>query len=173
MFEVTTNAAEVAGQLDSWLADVEKEVEDIARGLATEALIYLLDYSPQYSGDFAANWNMSVNTPDYTFHSDVFRDKHFPVKSGQTAFHMGDGPAMEYAFRNAAGKLDSFKLGDTIWLANAAAHDEPYAWLIEDNRIHFRPRNSGQTMYWAMQALIGYYTEISPEKAAHLMGERL
>jgi hypothetical protein len=169
----TPNIGQVFSEMDAWLAAAEKEVEDVAKGLATEALVSLLEHSPQYSGDFAANWNMSVGTPDYTFNSDVFRDKHFPIAHDATAFHMGDTPAAIYAFRNAMGKLDSFKLGDTIWLANAAAHDEPYAWLIENNMIRFRPQNDGQTMHWAMRDMTANYTDISSAKAMFLIGGKL
>lgn len=38
-----------------------------ARGLAVELLNVILYKGPQYSGDFVANWNVSVGAPNYSF----------------------------------------------------------------------------------------------------------
>lgn len=142
MFKIK-NHNKVLADIDKWMADVEAEYLRIAVALMRMMLSQSLKYSPQYSGDFAANWNLSVNLIDVTFNEGVFPSKRFPVPDGQEPFQRGDAPAISYAFKANDGKLGSAKLGDTLWLANSAAHHDLYAWKIEDNLIKLRPVNFG------------------------------
>lgn len=166
------NLEQVFSDIDNWLAAAEAQIEGIARGLATEALINLLDHSPQYSGDFAANWKVSVNVPDHSFEAGIF-GKTFAVKGSGSPFIRGDMPALQYAMRNAMGKLDGFKLGDTIWISNSAKHLELYAWKIENNKIKFRPGNYGEAIRITMDEMRTRYTEISRADAEQLIREKL
>lgn len=172
-----SNASKVSSDIDSWLAAVVEETEEVAKGLATEAMITLLDNSPQFSGDFAANWKLSVANPDYSFQAGVFPKYAFTAtrtkKKRREPFILGDQPAMQHAFIQAMGKMDQFKLGQTIWLTNSAEHLVPYAWMIEDNRIKFRPGNHGETVRITMDELRINYTFIDREKAMRLRGTSL
>lgn len=126
--------------MDKWLADVEATTREAAVSLSFLAFEQVLLSSPQYSGDFAANWRLSVNAIDVSFHPQVFPEKEFPTK---VPFKMGDSPAIMYAISQNTGRLSEAVLGDTLWLANTASHDELYAWKIENNLVRLRPENFG------------------------------
>lgn len=164
------NQDRVFAEMDAWLDAVKRELEDIARGLASQALRRLVFNSPQYSGDFAANWRVSINTPDTRF--DVGAIVLTP-KKGFKPFIQGDMPAINRAISNADGNLDAFHLGDTIWIANSARHDELYAWKIEDNQISFRPGNYGETLRLTLDDLRITYASITPSLATRLIQARL
>lgn len=137
-----TNLDQVIAQHKAWLAAVKVEVEQIAIGMMKVMLGQALIRSPQYSGDFVANYKVSIGTIDRSFKAGIFPDKTFPITEG-SPFRRGDTPAISYAIRANDGKADGFKLGTTLWLANNAAHDDLYAWKIEDNLFRLRPQNFG------------------------------
>jgi hypothetical protein len=162
------NKAQVFRQMDDWLAAVEAEIVAVAKGMAREALAVLLENSPQYSGDFAANWNISIGEKDVSFQPLLFGDdKAFPSKD---PFIAGDAPAISYALAHNAGRLDGFQLGQTIWITNAAAHDQDYAWMIENNLIKFRDGNAGEPVFHALQHLQIRYGTIDKSRAQQLTG---
>lgn len=134
--------------IDKWLSDIEYLAEEAAKGLIYKAHDIATERSPQYSGDFVANWKLSYKLPDLSFDPHLFPGKQFPVAEGETPFHQGDMPAMLYSINHRTGKLDGFRLGDTLWLSNSAKHDDDifgqtYAWLIEDGLVKLRPENYG------------------------------
>lgn len=139
-----------AGQLAQWAEGVREQMAQAARGLALEALREITEQSPQYSGDFAANWKLSVGAPNFSFQGQLFS-----LTGGPRL--MGDREAIEYAWANNQGALNGFRLGDTIYLANSAEHDQAYAWRIEDNKIKFRPGNKGAPLRnWYEKAQVVY-----------------
>lgn len=139
MFKVT-NADKVFGDIDKWLAEVERETLLIAVNMMWVMLGKATLVSPQYSGDFVANFQFSVGTPSRRFTEGIFPDKQFPT---QEPYKRGDTPAVQYALTNNAGRFDRAKLGDTLWLANSAMHHDLYAWKIEDGLLKLRPVNYG------------------------------
>lgn len=148
--------------LRGWVEQVRADAADAAAGLAYTALREVAQMSAQYSGDFAANWKLAVGSPDYSFQGQLFSLAHGPRI-------MGDAQAIDYALDHARGKLAGMKLGDTLYLANSAAHDEAYAWKIEDNRIKFRPGNKGAPLRtWEAQASVKY-ANLTPAVFEHLV----
>jgi hypothetical protein len=140
------NLDEAFAVIDAWDKAVTAQLEDVARGMMTEAMITSLDNSAQWSGDFAAGWKVQVGEPDRSFQMGVF-GKYYGLKGMDDApFTRGDTPAMSYAFSNAKGRMDGFKLGQKIFLTNSAEHLTTYAWKIESNQIQFRPNNYGETV---------------------------
>lgn len=140
-----------------WFSSVEEAAAEAAVGLAKEAFEEIIQYSPQYSGDFVANWKVSKNTPDTSFTLDAVHgfNKAEP-------FQMGDSPAMEYARQHA--KWPKIRLGESIFLSNSARHDEPYAWKIELGQVALRPVNEGaEHVVFRAASLVGFnFTNIGP-----------
>lgn len=134
------NIDEAFAKIDAWLDEVEREIVDIAIGMTWTMTGQVLNLSPQYSGDFAANWRMSVNKIDTTFQPGVFPEMQFPADA---PFQRGDAPAILHAIKANDGRLNGAKLGDTLWLANSAEHHDLYAWKLEDGFIKLRPVNYG------------------------------
>lgn len=173
MFELK-NAAEVQAKLEAWCAKARETATAVAKGVAVEAYRRMLDEAPQYSGDFAANLNLSVNEPDRTFNPGVVNPK-VNGKLSLGPLHAGHERAIQYAKAKARGPLASFKLGDTIYVTSTAEHTRPYAVLIEKNMIKFRPENpyNGATFSRAKTAVAAKYQTITGAQVAALAKGRL
>jgi len=139
MFKVT-NTGKVFEDIDKWLAAVEAEVLKAAIALMWVSLRQAAKISPQYSGDFVANFRLSAGNPDTTFVEGVFPEKKFPTEE---PLGKGDVGAIQYAMASNAGKLNGAKLGQTLWLANTSHHHDFYAWKIEGGMLKLRPVNYG------------------------------
>jgi hypothetical protein len=175
-----TNAPQVFEEIDSWLLAVTQELEDTARGLGAQALRTLALYSAQYSGDFAANWKVSINNePPPPFEEGVIHSRLDPTYYGSkdtgkfTPSIMGDPAAISHTLEQAAGRMSRFKLGDTIWLSNSARHDELYAWKIENNEIKFRPGNKGEPVRRTLEEMRTNYTTIDRATVKRLIEGKL
>jgi hypothetical protein len=127
--------------VDDWLKDVEVLVAQVAVDLGQYLLRTVLESSPQYTGDFTANWKLYVNTvtAEQDFIGGIF-NKEFP---DDTPFKRGDSPAINYALSMNKGRGAGMKIGDTLWLANAAKHVDLYAWKVENGTLRLRPENFG------------------------------
>ena len=151
---------------DAWLASVRSAAQGAAAGLAYHALVKLAANSPQYSGDFVANWNVSGGAPNLSFKewSGSLRGwqaaAQRELSAGGEPFKQGDRPAIEYAL--ARGKkmlagLAKAPLGTTIYIANASEHDgDAYAYRIEQNKIEFRDVNIRRQPYALIPRSIDY-----------------
>jgi hypothetical protein len=142
MLEVK-NVPQVSSQIDRWLAKIQKKAEQAARGYAITFLDRLLLSSPQSTGDFAASFNVSLNSIDTSF-------RGFRGNAGDWLFKQGDRPAIQEAKYHAANAFSNFKLGQTIYISNSAVHDEPYALKVYMNQINFRPENIGADLQAAL-----------------------
>lgn len=120
--------------IQDWFREVEQAAAEAAVGMAKSAFNSILNNSPQFSGDFVANWKVEVGGVTPSFESNVI--KGFNRSS---PYQVGDSPAISYAKSKA--KWPKLKLGQDIYLHNSAFHEEPYAFKIENNQINFRPVN--------------------------------
>jgi len=160
--------------VDAWLATCTDLATEVAKGYVSETYHYILETSPQFSGDFVANWNLSLMLPDNSF-------VHLhPVSSfawfRSPRYGEGDREAIDKALSRARAAFDGFRLGVPVFFTNASAHDdEPYALKIEANTIEFRPVNvsGGAVMYRAQSVMRLRYNQIGPTGAAQLMGVKL
>ncbi len=50
------------------------KVQGIIKGLVVEVFKELMLNTPEYSGDLVANWNISVDTPDYSYDPGIVED---------------------------------------------------------------------------------------------------
>lgn len=165
------NADQVSAQIDVWLAQAVKEAEGAARGLVIEAFEIALEHSPQATGDFVANWELGVGVVKAS-NSTFDGSPHESNAQEEDIFLNGDRPAMAMARVRNQGALSSFKLGDTIYLSNASAHDEPYALKIEGNQINFRAGNEGAVIERTVSSL-SKYRLIGKTAAKHLGRKKL
>lgn len=120
-----------------WEERAELLTQEVGRGISALVFNTVVQGSPQFSGDFAANWKYSVGEPDTSFESAGLRgDELFDAPHGK-----GDSEAIEMAFTSQSGKEMQFKLGVPAYISNSAQHDELYAWKIWEGTIRFRPEN--------------------------------
>lgn len=184
-----TNIREVEKGLDAWLAAAEAKITNVTRGLGAVLFKTIVKESPQYSGDFAANWKYSLNSIDHSFTKDLFdgavsrtevirqdlRNSNylFTRKYPVGGFIKGSPAAVDYAMAVNKGKDAAFKLGDTIHMSNSAAHDESYAMLIEDNKIKFRQGNNGAPARLGAMHFMNAHRTITKARAEGLARTKL
>lgn len=157
--------------VDSWVDKVGVETAQVANGMAVEMFEMLLKISPQYSGDFAANWQYSRNIPNTNFSELNLLDQD----PSRTPFGAGSRPAINYATVMNKGRDTFVKLGDTFYLSNSAAHHEPYALKIERNTINFRTEagNAGKVVERTVNYLWPTYTSLNALQVKRLRGKKL
>lgn len=155
---------------DRWLEKTTDTVMHVANGITVELFEQVLETSPQFSGDFAANWQYSINQVNTTFTELNLQDD-----PDQGSFSAGDRTAINYAKVMNKGRDSSYRLGDTFFVSNSAKHDEPYAILIENNQINFRrwAGNRGETINHAVRTVMPRYDHISPMQARRLARKKL
>lgn len=156
--------------VQKWFSNVEKAAAQAAVGLAKVAFNHILENSPQYSGDFVANWNVGLKPSSrfVTFGGSGTRLNAYGHYVPLKPFQRGDSPAIDHAKSRA--QWPTLTLGQSIFLSNSAAHDEPYALKIEDGTIKFRPVNgdAGHVVARAKQHVGLHYKHISKAALAAL-----
>lgn len=162
------NRGQFDNQCAAWLGAVRRASEVAAMNMAQKALENVVTHGPQFSGQFVASWNLSVNQPDYSARQPASRLDGDNVEPYQE----GDSNAISIALAANVGKLAGFRLGQKIYLSNSVAHDEPYSIKIENNQINFRPVNpsGGRTMARAFDYLVHRYSSIGKTQLAELVG---
>lgn len=160
-----------------WFDQYKTNTKAQVKGLAIVMFKRLLEYSPQYSGDFAANWRISLNKVDNHPPEWTGGELMLNLPASQTyagsPFKAGSRPAINLALTSNARKLDGFELGDTVYFSNNSTHDEPYAWKIENNEIKFRPGNAGAVVERAYAYMVGRYTgQLTPADLRSLSNQR-
>ena len=158
-----SNLSQFTAQLDQFADGVEQSVESVAEALAHEALVYLVNHSAQYSGDFTANWNYSVGIPNTSWKEDIFN-----LNASEPVI-MGHGRAISYAMSKKRKDYRPIVLGETIYLTNGSQHDQAYAQMIEDNQIDFRPGNSGAPMARTIEYIASRYSALTTLETARLI----
>jgi hypothetical protein len=132
-----SNIGRVRMDFNNWLILVKEEETQRLRTESTRALHWLTRHSPQYSGDFAANWKVAVNEVDTSFEVGAVSQG----LSEDNLYHQGSTPAIRHATQEGLPVIYSAHLGDAVTISNSAIHDRPYAWKIESDQILFRPEN--------------------------------
>lgn len=148
-----SNIAQVQKDLDAWIKGFEKESVAIVKNYAAQTFHILLGRSPQFSGDFVANWNISLNVPDTSFRR-FKATRTDPMKRGRSFdtadmnYKRGDKPAMTEAKMRNEGALQGYIHGDRIVMTNASFHNfgrsekrDYYAKAIEADHIKWRAGN--------------------------------
>ena len=138
-------------KISRWLKSKEDDALKTARGLAAVKLATLIKHSPQYSGDFAANWNYSINSVDTSYD-----ERQVVQKSDGEPYEQFDRPAINLGLAKNSGKDNGLKLGDTVYISNFSTHtergmqNEYYKWIL-DGTLPLRDVNTKVTLRAAMQ----------------------
>jgi hypothetical protein len=123
--------------IGAYVRNVEEDLNAKARGEVAHMLQWVAEHSPQYTGDFAANWKIRVNGVEAPFTPHVFFRK-----GARNPVSQGDTPAIEYAVAAGAPLIEKITIHDTVTIENPAHRMEyNYAWAIENGKIHHRPEN--------------------------------
>lgn len=156
--------------LDTAFAELEKECEEVVRGLTISMWKSILRYTPQYEGRMAASWTYSIGAPVYADRSEMVGagpDRGF---RSFIPYQKGSRPAIEVA--NQMGTPSQpMRLGDVVYISNGVNHGEgPYSQDIEDGNINLRAVNRpGQPVARTLALVQGRYgADISRAAAGQL-----
>ncbi len=164
------------GSFDKAFDELEKELEDVVRGLTVEVWNSILYRTPQFFGRMAASWSYSLDYP-------AFWDRSNMVAVGDTeepgaVKSRGHLEAIAVARASSAGIDTRFRLGDEVFIANGVDHGEgPYSGAIEAGDVMLRPINRpGRPVTRTMdfiQSRYGNDSGISANAAIRLKGLKL
>ena len=144
-----------------WVDVETKDATQVFKGYAAEHLAVLIRNSPQSSGDFAANWNYSLNTPDTSF-----EEGRVPPSVDKGEYQQFDPQAIAIGLLHNLGKDAHIKLGDTVYFTNTATHTnhkgipDPYYQKILDGTMNLRDVNKKVTLTAAMQKFRSKYPRV-------------
>ena len=176
-----------------WQAGRQIVAAEVARGISAVAFNHIVRISPQYSGDFAANWNYAFGQPSTAFtpgalsprpaakerliYRTVKRGSSLIVRSRGAKDSLriaGDPEAINYAYQRNRGADVGFTLATVAYISNSAVHTEPYAWKIENGKIRFRSGNKGHVRRETVAYIQRVYGgPLTPAKIAALRAARV
>jgi hypothetical protein len=127
-----TNLAAVNDGLDRWLEACEELANDAYRGFAARIFKYVLEGTPQWSGNLVATWRITVGAPASGYSDSPWKGSvgSLMIDTPPHSRREPNGPAMHYAREIARDALAAVRLGAPIFISNTA----PYAWEVEENR---------------------------------------
>lgn len=177
MIRYKTNAGSFAKQIDAEIAAMGEMLDGVARGIAVTAYGVVLEETPQWSGNAAANWNFSLGSPDesvdHTFKHDLEHSTApHALRYSMEAKSKGDPEAIQYAVQKNAGKESNVSFGSPVYITNNATNlsGESYIHMLELNPNNFlRPENEPGHMTFTAMDRLGRLINIS-DKTAALLG---
>jgi len=166
------------GDVKSFFANVRVAAQEAAVDMAMVALKEIVKESPQFSGQFVANWQLAPYAPSQIAYNDplnFYQNEAQSELSGSdvTPYKKGDVKAINFAMTKAragAARARSAPLGTPIFLSNSSQHEEPYAWKIENGEINFRPENPDASRVVQRSAVVvrNRFNKIGPTQLAVL-----
>ena len=102
------------------------------------ALEYAAKTSPQYTGTYASNWRLSINSP-----KPGNKDWH----GKDWGLHEGSSHAVNEALKSPGHKLSGLRSGEAVFLSTRGFNKETgedYTWDIETNTMKFRDVNESK-----------------------------
>lgn len=176
MLEIA-NLGEFSRDLDRWLETCEDLADGAFRGLVVQAFKYVVQGTPEWSGNLAASWKLTVGSPSVGYDETIFK------VTGPTGVLL-DEPysrkfrpnheAIHYAFSIAQSSLPLVRIGAEVFITNNA----PYAEQVAANRnsrgrAFLRTVNLPVEMAHAAAEKLSGLGEVSAARAASLSQEKL
>lgn len=120
--------------------------------LLRQVFTELVNGTPQWSGDLAANWNFSVNAPDYSYTETPMKGQAAELHSRFEPRHAGDQEAVRMSLARMEAVIDKVSWRDRVHFTNAT----PIAEAVENQTIYIRPVNLLESGGVAMLSHIRY-----------------
>lgn len=172
------NLGQFCADLDKWIDTCEDLAEGSLRGLAAQAFRYIVLASPEWSGNLAASWRLTVGSPATGYTPSYWKSLEFGGLSLNPEPYSRAAPntqAIHYAMSIAASQLRFVRLGAPVYITNTA----PYAADVENDIVGYRRTsrvrgaNRPLEMTHATKDKFSAYGNISAAKALQLSQERL
>jgi hypothetical protein len=121
------NQTEFDAGLEGWLASCALLADDAFRGLTWAAFDFIAKGTPQWSGNLAGSWTLSVGAPSTEVRLKPDLGKaHWEMDS---PFHKGHPLAVDFAELSARPVLAQVHLGVDAYITNPS----PYATPVQEN----------------------------------------
>lgn len=137
MFSIT-NEAEFDAGFAAWLKQAEELAVAAYKGLAAYAFNYIIEETPQYSGETVSNWTLNAGAPLPKYASGIreefLAEKHTRA-SAHTKFWSGNPnmQAMEVAYAHRdSGLATILSLDQKVYIVNATQFDGRGGRTVED-----------------------------------------
>jgi hypothetical protein len=129
---LVTNLAEIFTGIDDWLDTVEGLAEGAFRGMAVQAFKYVVNGTPEWTGNAAASWRLTVGAPATGGAETPFKDLELggsPLNPEPFSKVRPNHSAIHYAYSIAKAEVPFIRLGADVYITNNA----PYALEVEQN----------------------------------------
>lgn len=125
------NLGEFSAGLDQWLEDCEDMADAAFRGLAVTAFSYIVLGTPEWSGNLAATWKLTIGAPATGYSETIFKELS-PSGAIEDPYSKlsPNWEAVRHAFELAKDVAPFVRLGADAYITNTA----PYAGEVEQNR---------------------------------------
>lgn len=181
MIGFKTTARSFGKQIDAEIEKMDLMLNGVMRGLAITAFGVLLEETPQWSGNAAANWNFSIGSPDLSTNHKFKRDldkSNAPISlaASMEAKSKGDPEAIIFAIRQNAGREVGITYRTPVFLSNSAENlsGESYIHMLELNPNNFlRAENAPGHMTFTAKAVLSDFVNISTKTAKMLGSKRI
>ena len=120
--------------------------------LLRQAFTDLVNGTPQWSGDLAANWNFSIGQPDESYTETPMKYEAAVLHSRYVPKSAGDQTAVRMSLARMEALIDKVSWRDRVHFTNAT----PIAEAVEAQTIYIRPVNLLDSGAVAMVSHIRY-----------------
>jgi hypothetical protein len=173
------NLGEVLHGIDRWVEECEDLGDDAFRGLTAAAFKYVVLGTPEWSGNLAASWRLTVGQPSVGYNETVFKED--AARLGGLAINpepfskiRPNYDAIRYAFAIAGKELPLVTLYSEVFISNNAPYAEEVAADRKANgKAFLRQVNLPVEMTHAAADKFGAMGELTELRARALAGEKL
>jgi hypothetical protein len=171
------NLGQVLAGIDEWIDACEALAEGAFRGMVVESFKFILEGTPEWSGNLVANWSLTIGTPADSYDPDLFKESRRELALGEPYSRLTPNyDAIHYAESVAAQSLPLVRLGADVFITN----NTPYAVQValnereDDGRPFLRSVNLPVEMvHAAAERGAVEYNNITTAKALQLAGAQL
>lgn len=175
------NFKQFSDGLDNWIDACEDLAEGALRGISLKLFKHVVQGTPQWSGNLAANWKMTVGVPAAGYSPTVFKGAELgglPINREPFSRRSPNRAAIQHAHETSKFAMPQFRLGAEVYIVNTA----PYAQLVASadpkdgtlgGKRFLRGVNLPVEMVLSATEKFDRYGEISEAKARRLAKETL
>jgi hypothetical protein len=130
------NFAEFTQGIEAWIDEMEELAEQQLQALAVGAFEFILQGTPEWTGNLAASWRLTVGAPAQGYDASVFKHTGWerlsaPGTSTPSPYsrQAPNEAALNYARAIAKEQIPLIRLGAPVYITN----NTPYAVEVESN----------------------------------------
>lgn len=171
-----SNLAEIFTGIDKWLDHCEDLAEGAFRGMAVQAFKYVVNGTPEWTGNLAASWRLTIGGPATGYTETPFKEVDLggiPINPEPYSKMRPNYAAIHYALSIAKEQAPLIRLGADVYLTNNA----PYVLEVAENqrngKTFLRQVNLPVEMVHAAHDKLSAIGPLTLPKLAELIKERL